>query len=202
MRGWNGVVPRDSSSRPPPAANPAAEAKKLEEQCPGLLPSSYVVMSGSTPTYNCVAWAVDDFERPWSPMPAMPVSPFGHPQPVGGYYWPPDLPALMSVATLKELFRRRGYEECMTPAPEEHFQKVAIYGDEIICMHVAVQRAGEPWSSKMGDNADIVHPDAASIECGLVGYLQGVLRRPEAGPKLEPAPETPEIRVVWRPLRR
>lgn len=190
MHGWPGVVTEGSSRRPPPAANPDEEARLLEQQCPGLAAADYSVTSGSTTAYNCVAWAVDDFEQCWSPTPSIPSGAGEVRAPIGGYYWPDDLPALMGIATLRELFRRRGFEECETTEHEDGFEKVAIFGDEIICQHVAVQRPDEPWTSKMGDNADIRHADASDIECGLVGHLQAVLRRNiQDGCESLPAPE-------------
>lgn len=194
-----------SSKRPPPAANPEEEARLLEEQCPGLAGADYRVTSASTKTYNCVAWSVDDFERCWSPMPGIPSAIGGAIEPIGGYHWPKDLPALMGIETLKELFRRRGFSACETTNPEDGVEKVAIYGDEIICTHVAVQRLGEPWTSKMGDRADIEHTQAAAIECGLVGQIQAVLRRAtnpaSASAVSEPAKPRLALGRSWRRQR-
>jgi hypothetical protein len=163
-----------SSSRPAPADNPEQEAQLLTEQ--GFSVPRDAIRSGSTAEYNCVAWTVDDFQQPWTPMPPIP-GPAGF-ETVGGYFWPEDVPPLMGIETVVQLYENRGFQRCHDATPAEGFDRIAIYGfDGIVCQHVAVQRDGESWSSKMGDNADVEHPDPYAIEAGMIGHVRVLMRR-------------------------
>lgn len=152
----------------------AVERAALFEQRPDLEGTTVQITSPSTRDYNCIAWAAGDNSRVWSPA----VGPGG--QSVGGYYWPPDVPALPSVSAVEQLFIQRGFTvtDRGDTALEPGVEKVAIFGeDEMGCVtHAARQGANGRWLSKMGDLADVEH-DLLDVEGVCYGILRSVLRK-------------------------
>ncbi len=166
-----------------------AERRLLMDLMPSLGEFEYVPTSGSTEEYNCVGWAVGDDTKNWTPSP------------VGGYYWPPDLPSFPLVSILEELFRREGYERCSSPDQEEGVEKVAIYGDsQGEGKHVARQLPSGEWTSKMGGAADITHADHAAVEAPLFGTLRVIMSR--RAPVTEPPEAVPQLTIVSHQPRR
>jgi hypothetical protein len=154
--------------------NAPQEAEKLEQACPALSGSTYSVTSGSTKSYNCVAWVAEDDTRWWEPV----VVAGG--RQLGGYYWPidPDIPAWFSVGALEKLFASRGYEQCDDGEHVEGVEKIAIYGySRADATHAARQLSSGKWVSKMGPLADIEHEAPGQIEGGTIGQLQQFMSR-------------------------
>jgi hypothetical protein len=167
---------------PEPATDPSRERRKLRELCPELDGKPYVLRSKSTSKYNCVAFALGDFAHNWMPT----LGPSG--KQLGGYRWPDDLPRDDALPTVKEIFRRRGFSECDSNDPGEGVERVAFYADRLGCTHVAYQRPGGPWASKMGDAADIEHDEPEWVECPMVGRFVEVMCRQAGKPDRDPEP--------------
>ncbi len=145
-----------------------SEADEIEDRIPRLASSGYDITSCQTARYNCVAWAMNDDTRVWSP------SPFGT-----GSYWPPDLPAWNTVKVFIELFAKEGFVLCDDDVYEDGYEKIAIfvYPDSEPA-HVARQLPTGRWVSKLGDHVDIEHNDVRAVECGLCGEVEVIMRRP------------------------
>jgi hypothetical protein len=113
--------------------------------------------------YNCVAFAVGDFNNWWQYMPYR----------TGGYYWPPDLRD-DSLESWVEVFRLHGYESCDNADFEPGIEKVALYVDsEGDTSHVAKQDVAlGRWASKLGRGHDIVH-DTLELLAGDEGSEYG-----------------------------
>lgn len=112
--------------------------------------------------YNCIAYAANDTENWWWPTP----------QPIGGIYWPPEVPREATLEAFKMAFEQLGYEECLTGDLVAGKEKIAIYSDrEGNPTHAARQLANGEWVSKLGTDIDIEHdsPDVVGGDEGS-GY--------------------------------
>jgi hypothetical protein len=108
------------------------------------------VTSDAEPLYNCVAYAIGDTTRKWSPT----VIPYP------GYYWPKNARKDDHPEALKSAFETEGFEVCTSAEPEVGFVKVALYVDsDGSWSHAARQQSNGEWVSKLGDGYDVCHPN-------------------------------------------
>jgi hypothetical protein len=100
--------------------------------------------------YNCFAFAVDDRTKFWWPG--------------GDGYWPRD-GSQETVDELVAVLMDHGYTRCEDGHHVPGVQKVAIFTNADIPVHVAVQPSSRDgiWKSKMGYNIDMEH-DLHAIE--------------------------------------
>ncbi len=140
-------------------------------QFPGHFPrlnlANHRIVSPLDEAYNCIAWVMRDTSRWWDA------------DPLGLYYWPPDIPRIQTLDTYISLFERSGYTRCGDAALEAGFEKVAIYALENgEFTHVARQLDTGEWTSKLGDWEDIQHSTLDVLECPSYGHVVCILRRP------------------------
>jgi hypothetical protein len=142
--------------------------KILETLFPGLAGSGYRITSPKDRRYNCVAWAAGEDHRWWSPDLA------------GRYYWPVRATRTETLKAVSEAFGTLGYVECDTDAPEDGFEKIALFADTNgTPTHVARQLATGSWTSKLGELEDIEH-DLRALEGSEYGQVAKVMKRPVA----------------------
>jgi hypothetical protein len=137
----------------------------LEEWFPNLAQTNYKITSLRTYDYNCIAWAVEEDDRWWSPN-------------ADEYYWPEGAPTELSLTAVIQTFGLFGYTPCQTADLEPEHQKIAIYvntGGELT--HVARQLTNGKWTSKLGDWEDIEH-ELRGIEGEMYGSVRQILSRP------------------------
>ena len=67
--------------------------ERLQRDFPKLVPGSHKIIGAATCTYNCIAWAVGEKGRFWSPGQGP------------NYYWPPGFPPEFTIAVLVQIFR-------------------------------------------------------------------------------------------------
>lgn len=137
----------------------------LEGLFPKLKNVPYEVTSPEDDEYNCVAWALGEVDRWWSPTP--------------GYHWP-DIPRDAALETFIALFEQAGYHRCDASDHEPGFDRVAVYAIGATATHVARQLSGEWWTSKCGGLEDIRHP-LLGLEGVEYGTVAQVLRRRRSG---------------------
>lgn len=117
--------------------------------------------SPHTALYNCLAWAVEEDDRWWSPLPE------------DDYYWPEGVPREVSVDAFVQAYGTLGFVVCSDGALEPRVEKLALYvtpnGKP---QHVARQLPSGVWTSKLGRLKDIEH----ELD-GLSGKLYGVVGR-------------------------
>ncbi|NES71559.1 MAG: hypothetical protein F6K24_43340 [Okeania sp. SIO2D1] len=141
----------------------------IEENFPGLSPDNYQLTSDPTTNYNALAWAIGEQEndRWWEP------------DPFNIYYWPESVPKKETLETYTELFRLHGYSHC--PGNDENFEsgfeKVAIYCKAGVPTHVARQLSDGLWTSKLGQDQDIIHNDLNCLKGEIFGTVCRVLKR-------------------------
>ena len=139
----------------------------------------FQITSPATPSYNCIAWAANDYNRWWEP------------DPMGDYYWPEGIPRRFTLEVYFEAFKILGYEICSDESLEPGFRKIAIYfKDDITSIHAARQLKDGRWTSKLGTSIDIEHEfirqwstlkDPASgriIDLSRYGRIRTILRKP------------------------
>ena len=125
----------------------------LEHLFPALRSANYQVTSPRDVSYNCIAWAADDFGNWWWPSnPAV-------------SYWPPQVPREGTLENFIRAFQMLGYQPCEDGRPEDGFEKVAIYMDSSNTpSHMARQLPSGHWTSKLGDLEDIQHETLDQLE--------------------------------------
>ncbi|HVS40257.1 MAG TPA: hypothetical protein VMS17_32160 [Gemmataceae bacterium] len=133
--------------------------KKLRRLFPKLFGDRYVVTSGRTRRYNCIAWALGRTDA-WMQAP-----------PDG--LWPENVLDDGSVQAAAALFESLGF----TPTHigdvqlKNGIEKLAIYGDADGYTHVARQLTNGRWTSKVGELQDIEHesPDDLTSAVRWIG---------------------------------
>lgn len=144
----------------------------IEDCLPGLKSANYKITSNETTLYNCIAWALGEDHRWWSPSP------------VSEDFWPSELPKGDTVDVVRAAFLLCGFEDCESAEPEHGFDKVAFYAAGATFKHVAKQLPSGRWSSKLGSDCDIEHDltDLIRLESPYPGYqygeIAGFMRRP------------------------
>ncbi len=131
---------------------------------PNLQIGGFLVTSGHTCTYNCIAWAAGDSENWWWPS--------------VDDYWPETVPREETIDAFKLAFQTRGYEPCDDGDVESGYEKVAIYAIAGWPKHMARQLPTGAWTSKLGKAWDIEHSSLESVECDDYGRTVQYLRRP------------------------
>jgi hypothetical protein len=137
----------------------------LEEWFPNLAQTEYEITSPRTYDYNCIAWALEEDDRWWSPT-------------SDEYYWLEGAPTEWSLAAVVQTFGMVGYEACQNADLEPGFQKVAIFtnvsGEPT---HAARQLPNGRWTSKLGDWEDIEHELEGIEGEKMYGSVGQILRR-------------------------
>lgn len=107
--------------------------------------SPYTVGRRDIPHYNCIAFALGFTDKPWWP----PVE--------TDTYWPPGCSPEETVAAFEAAFAGLGYKPCSNELLESGYEKIALFTDENVPTHAAVQLPNGIWASKCGGNVDIEH---------------------------------------------
>ncbi|NER00191.1 MAG: hypothetical protein F6K30_26415 [Cyanothece sp. SIO2G6] len=136
--------------------------------------TEYEVTSPRTADYNCIAWAMEEDDRWWSPTSE-------------DYYWPEGAPQEWTVAAVIQTLILLGFSPCNDVSIEPGFQKIALFATQDgEPSHVARQLPDGSWTSKLGDWEDIQH-ELTGIEgeevtikgenMKMYGTVQQVLKR-------------------------
>lgn len=112
---------------------------------PSITEHNLTITSPCTVKYNCIAWAASEDIRWWWP------------DPMGSYYWPPNVQRAEAIDAFIEAYGTLGYEVCADGNPEEGFEKIMIYLKDNKPTHAARLIDGELWTSKLGQAHDISH---------------------------------------------
>lgn len=133
----------------------------LERDWPNLSTTEYRITSSHTPNYNCLAWAIQEDDRWWSPLPE------------DDYYWPEGVPREVSIIAFVKAYETLGFSVCETGELEENIEKLAIdVTSDSKPQHIARQLSSGLWASKLGRLEDIEHELN-----GLNGKLYGTVQK-------------------------
>lgn len=137
---------------------------------PNLTAANHHVTSPATSAYNCIAWAAGLSDEPWWPADDLDVA-----------YWPASVPQEVTLAAFVAAFRTIDYEPCPDGTAEPGYEKVTIYARGGVPTHAARRLSGllsdEWWTSKLGQDQDIVHRLDA-LDGPVYGSPAVFLRRP------------------------
>jgi hypothetical protein len=146
---------------------------ELEVRWPNLASTNYQVTSPKSQEYNCFAWAAEDVERWWQPIPGE------------EFYWTDGVPNEETLDAYIKAYQTLGYQPCDNEQLEIGYQKIAIYIDtKGTPTHAARQLSSGRWTSKLGWFEDIEHE-----LYGLTGERYGVV-----GQILKRLMETEDVR--------
>lgn len=138
----------------------------FEIKWPNLSRTHYTVTSPKSQEYNCFAWAAEDTERWWQPIPG------------DQFYWPDGVPQEETLEAYIQAYRTLGYEPCENDQLEPGYQKIAIYVDSSgTPTHAARQLANGKWTSKLGWLEDIEH-ELDGLTGNRYGVVGQILKRP------------------------
>jgi hypothetical protein len=120
--------------------------------------------------YNCASFAAGNTTKFWDPF----MGAFG-----GDYYWPPKARKGRGVECFIEAFQTIGYELCSDGELDPSCEKIVFYlDDNRIVHHVARQLADGRWTSKLGQNVDIVHTTPECLVSDSYGKPRCYMHRP------------------------
>jgi len=128
----------------------------------------WIKSSERTDSYNCAAFAAGEDTQKWDPYPP------------GVHFWPSGLNRGYSVQHFVEAYRTIGYDSCADGMLDPYFEKIVLYTNNYGGVeHVARQLSDGSWTSKMGDEEDIIHENPQALSGGYghpTVYMQRVLR--------------------------
>jgi hypothetical protein len=160
---------------------------------PNTATIGYWITSCRSSFYNCIAWAAGETNAKWWPIQHK----------VPGWYWPPGIRNDVTVASFIEMFGKEGDYEEWSPENgdlEDGYEKVAIYVDKHgTPTHAARQLVDGTWTSKIGQNKDVIHATLDVWESthhveSAYGKVAKFLRR-----KRQESPVPPACRLNPRP---
>jgi hypothetical protein len=140
--------------------------RNFQDKFPLLQPVHCIgSFSAATRNYNCFAWAATENHQRWDP------------DPWGQYYWPPNIPRVLSLPAVIAAYKTVGYEECSDGTFEHGVEKIAIYTRFGIPKHAARQLENGNWTTKFGDLEDIEHVDLDCISGPQYGQVEKYMKR-------------------------
>jgi len=139
----------------------------FQQKFPLLVTGTFHQASPATSAYNCIAWAAGVDTIWWWPH----VDAF----------WPLGVPYEESVDAFEKAFATLGYTRCADGVLETDFEKIAIYADFAGApKHAARQLRDGRWTSKLGQDIDIVHTEPRVLNGPTYGYVARFMRRRRA----------------------
>ena len=137
--------------------------KSLAEAFPRLSREGYEIVGESSNRYNCIAYAAGDADRWWDHR--------------GRRYWPDYATRSDSIESLIEAFAGLGFQQCQDGSLESGYEKVALYEEQGVWKHAALQTPNGRWRSKMGQGPVIEHLSPESLSDGMYGNPTIYMRR-------------------------
>jgi hypothetical protein len=139
----------------------------LVEIFPNLINCVFAITSPKSTSYNCFAWANGDNDCWWWPTDFS--------------YWPSRAPRKLTLDAFIKAYEAVGFQLCDNCDYEENYVKIAIFVDSNgRPAHAARQLDSKFWTSKLGDEEDIMH-ELYGLEGDEYGRVQQFLKRPQPG---------------------
>ena len=139
--------------------------EEIEALFPNLRNTPYHITSPRDIEYNCIAFAAGSEDQLWWPSR------------IGRYFWPPGVPREETLEAFVLMFRTLDFGPCEVRSAEPGFEKVAIYTQHSLPTHAARQLRSGMWTSKLGEEVDIVHT-LEGLENSDCGTVARILKRP------------------------
>jgi hypothetical protein len=132
---------------------------------PALTTANHSVTSDHSLIYNCIAWSLGDISKWWWPE-------------IYGY-WPEGCRRSTELSSFVDMYEYMGYSITSSLVYSTTERRIAIFVKDNKATHAAVQLDNSRWSSKLGQNQDIVHTLSA-LEGPLYGSVQVYMVKSEA----------------------
>ena len=130
---------------------------------PKLASEGFEIVEQPSEQYNCIAYATGDTSQWWDHNPR--------------HYWPAHATRSNRIENLKEVFIGLDFEQCQDSSAEDDYQKIALYEQQGVWTHAAVQTPSGRWRSKMGRGPVIEHHSPESLSGGMYGDATVTMRR-------------------------
>ena len=137
----------------------------LVEVFPGLSGETIEIVAPNSKWYNCISYAAGDVSEWWDIL-------------EGDYFWPDFATRSRSIESLIEVFVGLGFQQCQDSSLESSYEKVALYEEQGVWKHAALQTPTGRWRSKMGQGPVIEHLSPESLCDGIYGNPTVFMRRP------------------------
>ena len=137
--------------------------RRLAKAFPRLSGEKFEIVAQPSNRYNCIAYAAGDTNAWWS-----------HRE---NRYWPDHATRSDSIESLKKVFAVLGFQQCQDSHVEDGYQKIALYEQQGLWTHAAVQTPAGRWRSKMGAGPVIEHLSPESLSGGKYGAPTVHMRR-------------------------
>ena len=138
----------------------------LAQAFPKLTREGFEVVGQPSARYNCIAYAAGDVSEWWEPS--------------VGRYWPDHATRSDRIESLIEVFAGLGFQQYQDSSLESGYEKVALYEEEGVLKHAALQTPDGRWRSKMGRGPVIEHRSPESLSDGIYGSPTIYMRRHRA----------------------
>ena len=138
-------------------------AQLLAEAFPRLSSETFEIVAQPSIRYNCIAYAAGDVSEWWE-----------HEE---DHYWPDYATRSDSIESLIEVFAGLGFQQCQDSSLESGYEKVALYEEQGVWKHAALQTSTGRWRSKMGEGPVIEHLNPESLSDGMYGNPTIYMRR-------------------------
>ncbi|HKR59036.1 MAG TPA: hypothetical protein VJS64_04830 [Pyrinomonadaceae bacterium] len=155
----------------------AVDKQRVQSQLENLTDGSFEKTSDVSGAYNCIAHAAYDSRRKWWPIPLQHARLDRH--------WPDGVPRRRTIRVFRLAFEKEGYELCDDGSLEEGFEKVVLYVSDTATAedplnaptHMARQLPCGKWTSKLGEDIDIVHDIPERVTGRVYGRIELYMRR-------------------------
>jgi hypothetical protein len=141
---------------------------EIGARLPGLV-GRFEITSNHDDVYNCIAWALNDKNQWWWPTNYF----------CPGVYWPPGVPKELTIPAFVRAFEEMLFTKCNSRDFEPGYDKIALYanvnGEPTHAARWWLEDGG--WSSKLGEENDILHHTLDVLEGGDYGCVVQVMRR-------------------------
>ncbi len=138
--------------------------QRLENVFPRLSGEAFQIVAPTSNRYNCIAYAAGDTSEWWDIV-------------EGDYYWPHFATRSDRIESLIEVFAGLGFQQCQDSSLESGYEKVALYEEQGVWKHAALQTPTGRWRSKMGQGPVIEHLSPESLCDGIYGNPAVLMRR-------------------------
>lgn len=145
----------------------ATRSRRIETYFPNLNENNYDVTSPQTASYNCIAWAAGEDGRKWWPDQFR----------IG--YWPTGVSREETLDSFIAAYKTLGYRHADDGSLEDGYEKIVIYVKAMSTepTHAAKQLSNGTWSSKLGDDHDIMHQTPELLNGRVYGVPTKYMKR-------------------------
>ncbi|MDE0366713.1 MAG: hypothetical protein OXP09_14195 [Gammaproteobacteria bacterium] len=138
--------------------------QSLEQVFPRLSGEPFEIVAPASIQYNCIAYAAGDASSWWDTVKE-------------DSYWPDYATRTRRMESLIEVFTGLEFQRCRNSSLESGFEKVALYDEQGLWTHAALQTPTGRWRSKMGKGPLIEHISPESLSDGIYGSPTVYMRR-------------------------